>query len=284
MIKILWLLVGLVVLFSCENNQQEEPSTIGVDMGCNGYVSFEEGWKEAYAYNYEQYRFCTERGAILQAETDSLVSLQDSFALYVQFILLGNIDPIGGVYNREPNARAYQYLVLSSKRGYYQAKLDLAVLKDRFGTKKTGASAIDFETAGEQEKLGDLFINNKDQADTTLIAQLKATYGWSQEIAGKQAILLPIAFARYHLQQQYQDLTFSPLYHLQDKEQRYPFVQDPVYKWAMQLAEIDAAQHLFSQEAVIAMMNRSPEMKGVNNLLSEGKSPNGAEFRTLLTF
>ncbi|MGH1336897.1 MAG: hypothetical protein ACRBFS_12305 [Aureispira sp.] len=271
----LWILC-LGSFIACDNTEQESPS---IDNSCTLYRPFQENWKVAYQEHYLQAQHCAQRASILKAETDSLVALGDSFALYVQFILLANIDPVVGIYNEEPAPEAYQYLVASSKRGYWGAIQSLAVIKDRFGQQKTGVSAVD-----NFYRYGELFLQNEVHVDTILIEELIEAYGWSKDVAGRQAVLVPLAFARYYLQQHYQDLSFSPLYHIDDKKQLYPFVDDPVYKWATQLAERDAAQHLFSQKAVLAIMNRSPEMKAINNAVEKGERPDGAEFRTLLIF
>lgn len=275
---ILWILC-LGSLIACEQATEDGSSNPSIDNACELYLPFQEDWKVAYQEHYLQARHCTNRRTILKTETDSLVALGDSFALYVQFILLANIDPVAGIYKEEPAPEAYQYLVAASKRGCWEAIQSLAVMKDRFGQQKTGASAID-----DYYRYGDLFLHNTVQEDTALVAELMETYGWSKELAWKQAILVPLAFARYYLKQHYQDLKFSPLYHIDDTQQTSPFVEDPIYKWATQLATQDATRHLFSEKAVLSILNRSPEMKGINAAVANGKAPDGAEFRTVLTF
>lgn len=277
-IEILWIIMSLFCLVACEANPEEEPN-LAEDNGCLGYAPFQEGWRVAYEEHFEQYEFCSGRTSILQAETDSLVEVGDSLALYVKFVLLGNVDPIGGAHTAQLSPSAYPYLIASSNKGYWKAKLDVAVMKDRFGKQKTGASAID-----DFRVYGNVFLEHAQAPDTVLIAALMEQYGWSKQLAGKQAILVPLAFGRFFLAQQYQDLQFSPLYHSNDKEQSYPYTQDPVYQWASQLAQLETPTPLLPKEAIQAILDRSPEIQGVKKAMAEGKNLDGAEFRTVLVF
>lgn len=276
--EILWIIMSLFCLVACDANPEEAPN-LAENNGCLGYQPFQEGWRAAYEEHFEKYQYCSERDSILQAETDSLVALGDSLGLYVKFILLENVDPVGGVYSTQLSPTTYPYLIASSNKGYWKAKLDVAVMKDRFGQQKTGASAID-----DFMVYGNIFVKHAQAPDTTLIAALMEQYGWSKQLAGKQAILVPLAFGRFFLKQQYQDLQFSPLYHSNDKEQSYPYTQDPVYQWASQLAQLENAELFLFKEAVQAILNRSPEVQGVQESVAKGESLDGAEFRTVLVF
>lgn len=273
------LLISLIYLIACDSNNQEEPTTIAEDRDCKVYTPFQEGWRAAYEKQVAQYQDCPERTTLLQAETDSLVVLGDSLGLYVHYLLLGQVDPVGGAYTTQLSPTAYPYLIASSNKGYWKAKLDIAIMKDRFGQQKTGASAIE-----DFEEYGAIFLEQAQAPDTTLIAALMEKYGWSKQLAGKQAVLVPIAFGRFFLEQQYPNLEFSPLYHNNDPKQAYPYTKDPVYLWARALAALETPVPLFSKEAVQAILDRSPEVQGVQELVAKGESLEGVELETKLVF
>lgn len=128
---------------------------------------------------------------------------------------------------------------------------------------------------------GDSFINNSDKSDLQLIESL-IQHGFSKKDAEKYAVFTPIAFGRFYLNLKYRNLTFSNLYCTSDTNEKFPLLEDSIYKWATKLVEEDFRNSILSEDACLEITNRSSEIQGISQAFSEGKQLDGAKFRTVV--
>ncbi|MGH1337902.1 MAG: hypothetical protein ACRBFS_17405 [Aureispira sp.] len=128
---------------------------------------------------------------------------------------------------------------------------------------------------------GAAFIKNRDKNDTRLTKSLMRC-GFSKKDAKKCAIFTPIAFGRFYLNLKYRNLTFGNLYSIDDTNENFSLLDDNIYRWASQLAENDFKNSILSKDACLEITNRSSEVQGISQAIFEGKSIDGAKFRTVI--
>lgn len=129
---------------------------------------------------------------------------------------------------------------------------------------------------------GQTFLDNKNKSDVELIRVL-IQKGFDKQNVHKYAVLTPIAFGRFYLKLNYENLKFSKLYHITDTNKFHALEDDDIYIWSYNLAKDSLQSNVLSKEMSVAIANRSPEIKGMIQAKLMGKEVEGMEFETLIT-
>ncbi len=131
-------------------------------------------------------------------------------------------------------------------------------------------------------KLSTIFHGAENTEDAELISKLIEN-GISVEEAERFIAFLPIAFGRVIINQ-IGNVHFSGLYKIKENGMEFELNDEPIYRFAEEIANESYISGLVGREVFSAIATRSAELNAVNNALNEETDLNSAEFKPVLLF